>query len=171
MGLDEFDKAAPAITAIVAVIVGPLLQWRIARRQTADNISAKRQVWIDELRRDIAAFLQTAAKLEGLRRPNLALPLEDQKKTFEERVEADSKANELGLLIRMRLNPDEPAHNKLVELLVGLAALCPDPPSDETEADRLKAKRAFHAQQAKIVAHTQSILKTEWDRIKRGEVD
>ena len=40
-----------AATALVAVIVAPLVSWNIAKRQiTASNVSSRRQVWIDELR-------------------------------------------------------------------------------------------------------------------------
>ena len=72
-----WTKIITASVALVAVIIGPLLQWRIARRQAADNISSKRQFWIDELRKDSAEFLQILARLEELRRPNPNLPIED----------------------------------------------------------------------------------------------
>ncbi|MDR3536570.1 MAG: hypothetical protein P4L71_08725 [Acetobacteraceae bacterium] len=168
MTLDDLTKIIPAATALVAVIVGPILQWKIARRQSVDNISAKRQNWIDELRKDCAAFLQLSAKLEELRRPNPQSSLEDQKRTFEERAETNSKAHELFIRIRLRLNPNESDHIKLYELFGGLAAICKDPPPEETEDDRKESAAAFHEQNNKIVSHLQAILKKEWERVKKG---
>ena len=54
----EWGSIISAITAVLAVLVGPWLQARIAKRQAADNIAAKRQNWIDELRSDSSEFLQ-----------------------------------------------------------------------------------------------------------------
>jgi hypothetical protein len=166
--LEDLTRFIPAATALVAVIVGPLLQWEIARRQAADNISAKRQNWIDELRQDCAAFLQLSAKLEELRRPNFQSSPEDQKRTFEERAETNAKAHELFIRIRLRLNPNEADHNKLFGLFRGLAAICKDPLPGETEDDRRKSAAAFHEQNNKIIRHLQVILKKEWERIKKG---
>jgi hypothetical protein len=168
MTFHDITTALPALTALIAVIVGPLLQWRIARRQAADNVSAKRQNWIDELRKDCAAFLQTVARLEELRRPNPAADATDQKKTIDEKAEANAKAHELQIRIRLRLNPSEADHNTLLGLFGALAALCKDPSPDETDADRKAARIAFHAQMNKIVGHLQVILKKEWERVRTG---
>ena len=168
MTVEDLTKIITAATALVAVIVGPLLQWRIARRQTADNISAKRQNWIDELRKDCAAFLQVSAKLEELRRPNPHSSPEDQKQTFNERAEANAKANELRIRIWLRLNPNEADHIKLFKLFKNLAAICKDPPPGETDDDRRKSALAFHEESNRIVSHLQTILKKEWERVKTG---
>lgn len=168
MTLEDLTKIIPAATALIAVIVGPFLQWKIAGRQAADNISSKRQNWIDELRKDCASFLQLSAKLEELARPNPHSSLEDQKRTFDERVDARARAHELSIRIRLRLNPNEADHNKLMELFSGLAAICKDPPPGETEDDRKKTITAFHEQSNRIVSHLQTILKKEWERVKRG---
>lgn len=158
-----------ATTALVAVIVGPILEWRIAKRQAADNVSSKRQNWIDELRKDCASFLQIAASLEELRRPNPQSSLEDKKRTFEERAEANAKAHELFIRIQLRLNPNEQAHQELLKLLRCLAAICKDPLPGETDDDRRRLTNEFHNQTDKIVRCLQTILKTEWERVKRGD--
>ena len=65
MTYDDFNKLALAIVAIVGAFAGPIIAYNvvsqqvetqraIARRAAIDNVSAKRQVWIDELRADIA---------------------------------------------------------------------------------------------------------------------
>lgn len=87
--VEMVNKGTLAFVAVVAMIVGPVLQWRIAKRQTelqksiaerqaelqrtiaqraaADNVSAKRQNWIDELRKDMSEFLTVVARLNELR--------------------------------------------------------------------------------------------------------
>ncbi len=79
MSVDDFNKLILALVALIALFLGSWMQWQIARRQVqmqaditklqietqsriatrqiADNISSKRQNWIDELRKDAAEFL------------------------------------------------------------------------------------------------------------------
>lgn len=167
MSVDEFQKIAPDLIAILAVTIAPII---IARRAAADNISAKRQNWIDGLRKDAAAFLQTVRHLEGLRRPNPTLPLDDQRKTFDEMALANGKAIKLGHRIRLRLNPNKEEHNRLVGLIDELAAICKNPPPNETEDMRRASVQAFTRHEQLIIAQLQRILKKEWERIKRGEI-
>ena len=65
--VEELTKIITASVALVAVIVGPFLQWRIAKRQAADNISSKRQNWIDELRKDSAESLSCGNQPANMR--------------------------------------------------------------------------------------------------------
>ena len=87
---DDFNKVVLALVALIALFLGPLMQWRIARRQIqiqaeianrqietqsriatrqiADNISSKRQNWIDELRKDAAEFLTVVGRIQELKR-------------------------------------------------------------------------------------------------------
>lgn len=167
--VEEWTKIITATVALVAVIVGPLLQWRIARRQAADNVSSKRQNWIDELRKDSAEFLQLIARIEELRRPSPNLSIEDQKLVFDEMATANARANELGVRIKLRLNPNEVEHIKLVDLFAELAAACKDPPPGETEDQRKAAMQVFFRVRDKIISHLQTILKHEWERVKQGK--
>ena len=166
--VEDWTKIITASVALVAVIVGPLLQWRIARRQAADNISSKRQNWIDELRKDSAEFLQILARLEELRRPTPGLSVDDQKLVFDEMAVANARGNELGIRIKLRLNPNEEGHKKLVDLFAGLAAASKDPVPGETLEQRKAAQQAFFQARDKVIQHLQIILKREWERVKFG---
>lgn len=166
--ISEIVMIVPIITALVAVVVGPILQWRIAKRQAADHISSKRQAWIDELRKDCASFLALVARLEGLRRPNPCSSTEDQRQTFEEKVEVSVKAYELAIRIRLRLNPKEDDHNRLKELLSGLSAACKDPNPGEIDSERETKISEFRNHVDKIMSQIQLILKKEWVRVKSG---
>jgi hypothetical protein len=55
-----------------------------------------------------------------------------------------------------------------MEVFAGLREICKDPVPGETEADRKKSMAAFGDQQAKIVSQLQTILKKEWERVKKG---
>ena len=168
MTVEEWTKIITAAVALVAVIVGPVLQWRIAKRQAADNVSSKRQNWIDELRKDSAEYLHLLARLEELRRPALNLSSEDQKLVFDERAAANARATELGIRIKLRLNPNEAEHNKLIALFRSLQDACKDPPLNEAEGQRKVAAKAFSQERDKIVGQLQVILKREWERVKLG---
>jgi hypothetical protein len=178
---DTFNKVVLASVALVSLIAGPVVQWKIAKRQAklqeeiakrqaADNISTKRQVWIDELRKEVAEYLTLIARLEELRRPNESNSEDDQKRTFDELMDATKRATELGIRIKLRLNPKEAEHNEFVRLLNALATACKDPTPNETEAERKNAQNEFFAARDKVIAHVQTILKHEWERVKRGDL-
>lgn len=145
-------------------------QQQIANRQIADSISSRRQAWIDELRRDASEFLTLFARLEELKRPAPNLCQEDMRKNFEEMAVANARAHELGIRIKLRLNPLEEEHNRLVQLLGALADVCIDPPPNETEEQKRSATSAFRNAREDVVSHLQAILKHEWERVKRGDV-
>ncbi len=190
--VEIINKGTLAFVAVVAMIVGPVLQWRIARRQTelqksiaerqaelqqtisqraaADNVSAKRQNWIDELRKDMSEFLTVMARLNELRRPTTGISKEDEAKNFDGMAMRNFRATELGIRIRLRLNPNEEEHNKLVSLIRELSDASVDPPPNETPEQGEAAKRAFHGTRDKVVAHMQKLLKHEWERVKKGVV-
>ena len=189
---DDFNKIVLALVAIVALVLGPLMQWLIARsqvrvqaeiakrqietqhqiakRQVADSIATRRQVWIDELRQDASEFLTLFARLEDLRRPGPNLSVDDQKKNFEDLLAASSRSTELGIRIRLRLNPKEGDHNELVRLLGVLSDACANPLPHETDEMRKAAKQVFAKARDNVISHLQTILKHEWERVKRGDV-
>lgn len=189
---DDFNKIVVAAVALIALFLGPFMQFKIAKRQVAmqediakrqtdtqqqiakrqiaDSISSRRQVWIDELRKDVSEFLTLIGRLEELKRPAPNLCEEDQKKSFDEKAAANARALELAIRIKLRLNPLEEEHNKLVQLLDTLADVCIDPPPNEADEQKQLARSAFHKATKDVVSHLQTILKHEWERVKRGDV-
>ena len=169
MSVQEWTMIITASVAFVAVIVGPLLQWLIAKRQAADNVSFKRQKWIDELREETAEFLTLMARTEELRRPNPDQTIEDQKQAFNELTSANIRAFELGIRIKLRLNPREDDHNELISIFTSLSAAMPDPPPNETDEQRKVAISKFAVERDKAISQVQVILKKEWERVKSGK--
>jgi hypothetical protein len=158
-----------ATTALVAVIVGPLVSWKIAKRQiAASNVSSKRQVWIDELRKDVAEALALLSRIEELKRPSPDLSREEQLDVFDTRMEAELRAVELLMRVKLRLNPNEQAHNDLVAAFEELSRAAPDPQSGETDEARRRLQAEFGAARENVLKITQKILKSEWNRVRRG---
>lgn len=178
---DDFNKIVLASVALIALFLGPFMQYMIAKRQTeiqqqiakrqiADSISSRRQVWIDELRKDASEYLTVIARLQELKRPVPNLCEEDQKRNFEETAAANARGHELGIRIKLRLNPMEDEHNKLVQLLEALSNACIDPPPNETSEQIRLANNTFSKARGDVISHIQSILKHEWERVKRGDI-
>ncbi len=179
--VEIINKGTLAFVAFVAMIVGPILQWRIAKRQTdlqktiaqraaADNVSAKRQIWIDELRKDMSEFLTVMARLNELHRPNKDISPAGAAKNFEDIAQYNFRGSELGIRIKLRLNPKEEDHNKLVSLLGALSDASVNPSPKETPEQKEIAQKAFYSARDSVVSHMQTILKHEWERVKKGIV-
>jgi hypothetical protein len=194
MTVDDFNKLVLALVALVALFLGPWMQWRIAKRQVqmqadiatlqintqsriatrqiADNISTKRQSWIDELRKDAAEFLTVVGRIQELKRPRVEqlTAMAEIHEDFKERLASEMRAKELGTRIRLRLNPNEAEHNRLVELIAEMASKGYDLNRKYTAADEAEAARIFNEASNAVVAHLQKILKHEWERVKKGDL-
>ncbi|MEJ1962240.1 MAG: hypothetical protein WDO56_12115 [Gammaproteobacteria bacterium] len=192
--MDDFNKAVLAMVALVALFLGPWMQWRIARkqvqmqaeiarlqvetqsriatRQIADNISSKRQNWIDELRKDAAEFLTVAGRIQELKRPRVKriIAMTEVADDFGERLTAEMRAKELGTRIMLRLNPNEAEHNRLVQLIGEMASKGYQFDRQYSPADEQQVAQAFNDASQAVIEHLQAILKQEWERVKRGDV-
>jgi hypothetical protein len=194
ISVDDFHKMVLASVALIALFLGPWMQWRIAKkqvqmqsdiaklqietqskiatRQIADNISTKRQSWIDELRKEAAELLTLAGRIQELSRPGVKkmLTAADVAEDFKERMAAEMRAKELATRIRLRLNPNEAEHNKLLDLISELASMGYRLNQQYTPEDEQREARAFNAASSAVATHLQAILKHEWERVKRGDV-
>ncbi len=146
-------------------------QSRIATRQIADNISTKRQSWIDELRKDAAEFLTVVGQIQELKRPRdeQVIAMAEVQGDFKERLVSEMRAKELGTRIRLRLNPNEAEHNHLVKLIAEMGSKGYDLNRRYTAADEAEAAKIFNEASNAVVAHLQQILKHEWERVKKGD--
>ena len=191
MTVDDFNKLVLAVVALVALFLGPWMQWRIAKkqvqmqadigrlqietqsriatRQIADNISSKRQNWIDELRKDAAEFLTVVGRLQELKRPRV-VAMTEIAEDFKERLAADMRAKELETRIRLRLNLNEAEHNRLVQLIGEMASKGYQLNRSYSPSDEEQMARDFNEARNAVVKHLQVILKHEWERVKKGDV-
>ncbi|MBB4223955.1 hypothetical protein [Variovorax guangxiensis] len=200
---DDFNKVVLAIVALISLIVAPIVQFAIARRQLrtqealakrqldaqeqiaarqlllqqqlasrqiADSISSRRQVWIDEIRKDVSEMVTLFGRVGELRHLMSQQESSDQKKTFGELSAAQLRGHELSMRVRLRLNPGESKHNDFVDLMRKLGDSIGQLPPDATPGKWAASQELFAKVRAEVIQHLQGILKDEWERIKRGEV-
>ena len=145
-------------------------QKQIALRQATDNVSSKRQEWIDALRSDIAELLTTFGRIEELRRPRKGVSKEDEGKNFEELAAKTFRCGVLGTQVRLRLNPNEEDHIELVRRISILVGKTGGPKPDETAEEEKKLIAEFSEARVKVEQQVQVILKKEWERVKNGKL-
>ena len=138
-----------AMAAVASVIIGPFISLLVARRQIrASLVSGNRQAWINALRDDLSELFGLIQWLYLLR-PGTYSGADGYKFVDEKR----SRIRELKVRIRLRLNPSEPDNIVLLQNIERVDGASPD---------------EFNERMAVAVDLSQSILKREWDRVKRG---
>jgi ABC-type multidrug transport system fused ATPase/permease subunit len=142
-----------ALTALVAVVLSPIISIYVARRQIkASVVSSNRQKWIDQLRDRLSELIT------GIR----FLNLRQRSKNISEKEFVD-KFNELFLLetrINLLLNPNEGDHKELSGKIRGaIERIFEEKDSDEPHVVKLTDE---------VMNLSQGILKREWERVKRG---
>ena len=162
MGLPEIS----AITAVLAVVIGPLVQLRIAKwQQRASVVSNNRVRWIEDFRRDIAQFI-AATHLHEAERLYLQQAEESGDK---KQVDHYYKATDVSFLqvntllhsIRLKLDPDslEKRHDK--EIWIRITNL------DKLSVDDFRSlqefEQAFNAEVEPLRRAVRAKLKVEWD--------
>ena len=137
------------MTALAAVIITPILTYLNARKQIRANlVSANRQAWINALRDELAELFELLTWRFHLR-PGTYSGEDGYRYAAEKRSRSRLLKNKIGL----RLNPNESDAQVLLEHLEKLQSF------DEATFDELMEK---------AVAKGQDILKTEWNRVKKG---
>ena len=151
-----------ACTALVASIAGPIVTLNVARRQfNATVLSANRQKWIETLRDMLAELISLLVaalviksnwkdKWDKGRGPLIGEPALLDK--LQRMVLTTSK-------IRLLLNPTETDHQHLAQAIDAAIKRLQSEESLESETE---------ADIQSITALAQSILKREWQRVKRG---
>lgn len=143
-----------AVTALVAVVVGPIVSVWIARRQIrASVVSTNRQDWINTLRDSISDCL---AKQTMIRKFN-ALEYADNSSL--PRIE---EVIMLCTRIELLINPNEPDHAELAEQICKITNTLNQQNSANSEFD-------VDAAHERVIRLSQSILKREWERVKSGD--
>ncbi len=151
--MNEALALISAITALCAVVLGPLVSlWAAQRQSRVAVLSANRQAWINALRDLIAECMSTSGLIHLADWSNRS------------QAEFEAKMERLTFLIskiRLMLNPKEEDHQRLVELLSTLlkslgGRMAGDPKDAEAGSKAIK----------ELVPLSQAILKREWERVK-----
>lgn len=157
MSTTETIAVISAVTALLAVLLSLLVSlWAAQRQSRVTVLSANRQAWINTLRDLIAEYIS----ITGLMHAG------DWSSRTE--IEFDQKMERLALLsakVRLMLNPKEEDHQRLGQLLGDLLLTMG---GRAATGDKRDAKRARTLVE-ELVPLSQSILKREWERVKRVE--
>jgi hypothetical protein len=139
-----------AMTALVAVFVGPVMTARIQRR---GRLSGMRETWINDLRKTLSSVVShaeaCAAMLVQSREIN-----EDFKRTYDFLVQLEGKA-------KMMLNPKESDHRRLQEKLEQIVALV----NDQTIQSAAKMDKT-RTLTTEMIPIAQAVFKEAWDKAK-----
>ncbi|MCC7407828.1 MAG: hypothetical protein IT442_07130 [Phycisphaeraceae bacterium] len=148
----EWTQVITAATALVAVVVGPAVSIYVARRQIrAAVVSANRQVWINSLRDAISDYLAKHAIAWNLNRLLYA------DKSSVPRIEEIVRLN---TRIALLVNPGEPDHARLAKMFDEMTNVINRTKTGIFDIDWYREQ---------ILALSQSIIKREWNRVKRGD--
>jgi len=162
MSLGMSTEQLALLVAIVAVLVGPAVSWRIAKRQIlAQVVSANRQNWIIDVRDTLAEFLRDSHSMVNAYKAKTY--------TVNEVFERFEKVTLATQRMELLLNPKEQDHSEIVDLMKSICENLRTALSDihggkevTNDAERETAIDA-------ITPIAQRILKSEWGRIKKGE--
>jgi hypothetical protein len=140
------------LVALVAVITGPIVTFKVAKHQI---ISPIRQKWIDELRELMSEFLSECRKgiivAEGTGILNTESTNND---LFQKILYLEQKLN-------LMLNPNEEDHTKLLEAVIEISDCLQHGVVNFIE---------FGTKVSVANDISQKILKNEWRRVKSGEI-
>lgn len=158
------DIPAPAyatIGAISAATIAGGISFLIAVLSKDQKTSEFRQAWIDGLRNEVAELISLFLVItdtvrvmlrEGKTKEQIAEHLSQRDEHFCKWEMADAR-------IKLRLNPKE--HYKLLAALLALRKF--------PKSGQLLDSSAADALVEEVITESQTVLKYEWKRVKRGE--
>jgi hypothetical protein len=156
MMLGFSGEAVSAITAAIIAGVIALLSLIISKEQ---KVSEFRQQWVDALREDIAAVIAHSHTIQGIARSR---PESDQE-SYWKTVHPDFSALIVASArVRLRLNRSEAKHNALLRAVNELQSV--------SKTGEIPEPEVLNNFTNKLVVAAQIVLKTEWNRVRRGEL-
>ena len=150
------DTAAiSAITALVAVIVSPMISVYVAKKQFGGSVLSKfRQEWINSLRDSISEYISCVFMITLFIKTSMTIKDAEFKQKVDRLIYLDQKIN-------LMINTGEEKHNKLAGLMNELTGVI-------SEVDHKKTTGVLQDKSKEIIELSKEILKTEWNRVKKG---
>jgi hypothetical protein len=143
-----------AITALFAVVLGPLVSlWSTNRQSRVTVLSANRQAWINGLREALAELISVAGTMS----------LIGDKPLLHTRVE---RLFLLDAKIRLMLNPVETDHQQLAAAVASVRIAGGNTLRSTAGSPE---EKALNDSLTTLVPLAQRILKREWERVKKIE--
>lgn len=154
----SFEPAVvSAVTALVAVILGPLVSIFVAKNQiNASVVSSNRQAWINRLRDELATLVAIIHHLPSAH-ANGSVSTDDAITEYGRFVEHLQ-------VIKLLINPKETDHQELVRLIESASSKIIG-----SINDKHANASEFEDTGQRIVMQSQIVLKREWERVKNGK--
>jgi hypothetical protein len=156
-------EAWPFLGAICAAVIGGTVSFVVTMLSKEQKTSEFRQAWIDGLREDLANFAGISALLADIVDSRMARgeTLESIEGAVVSSHLADIQEIEVARLkILFRLNPVE--HATLIERI--------DAMFEHSAIEEFENPGSGERLISDFVAESQKVLKSEWKRVKRGEI-
>ncbi len=158
MGIESemIEKLLPVFSTLGGALIGALVAYLVARQQfKASVLSKNRQQWINKLRDLLAEYeailfnVHANFKMGGV--------LQDRDAGLSHIMRANLIRSQMKLLI----NPKEDDHTRLIELMRRMDKAASNQGNEHT--------KRFSMLDKEYIALAQSILKREWERVKKGK--
>lgn len=169
MQTDLPAHSVAAIATIVAALIAAAITFVNLTLTKEQKTSEFRQAWIDALRQDLAAYFATARAFARITQElkhfgggsKEGAPLAFS----EEKIgELRYQIAETRYRIQLRLNLSEPEHKELLRLMQVVIDK-----QQQTQSGASETEATLQAIET-AAAYAPQILKTEWERVKRGEL-
>jgi DNA primase large subunit len=155
-GMQTIQQILPAITAIAGAVIGALISYLFARRQfKASVLSKNRQDWMNKLRDLLSEYEATLYDVHA------NFQLGGLVRSTKEGLSDMRKANLIRSQVKLMINPKEDDHVQLLELMQKM--------DNSASHQGEQYTKTFAALDKKFVTLSQSILKREWERVKKGK--
>jgi hypothetical protein len=156
-------SAYPAIGAIAAAIIAGAISFVVTVLSKEQKTSEFRQTWIDALRNDLSEFISAIDSLTSFLRIKAGFRATSAEVSnfLHEKYPEVQRMGVSYYRIILRLNPDE--HTTLITMLRELLNVM---------SSHAQATDEFYVESLSkaLVGESQRVLKSEWKRVKRGEL-
>jgi uncharacterized protein YoxC len=149
-----------AVGSIIAAAIAGLVVFISTVLTKEQKTSEFRQVWIDELRKDISQFIAGVTEVVALHKSKVK-DEDAYKKFLDDNFKVIQELETLSHRIVLRLNPDE--HSGLVDLVKNFRKKmlkAYQQPDRERQEEKLTKE---------LLDATKKVLSSEWKRVKQGE--
>ena len=158
-----------AVATVVAALIAGLISFVNLTLTKEQKTSEFRQAWIDGLREDLSTFLSAARACARAFEAKTALGQNYSKTQFpfsdDQVAELRHSLAQSFYKIKLRLNPDETEH---IELLRLMTRALEEQNKQQVEQNPSGSEVLLAIE--RISDYARPVLKTEWTRVKRGEL-
>jgi gas vesicle protein len=159
--MEILPSISPAVGAITAALIGGTISFISMMLSKDQKTTEYRQNWIDMLRNDISDFVALFSTITSYEIIAFGKSKKQGDAFVEESQEDWYKLNRLASNIQLRLNPE--LHKELIQHILDATNLAADTNAETRTLEQIALM------ETQIISASQTVLKDEWQRVKRGE--